>query len=246
VAYFLRRQLEEPPVFHELKANDATAQVPVVELFRTSWLAVLRVSLTATFTMINTIVNVFALAYATKVVGLNTATMLGVIAAANAAAVFTQPVFGIIADRIGRKPVFVTGALSVAVMVFVFFNAIGTANVPLIYLSGIVLLGICYAAPNGIYPSYFPEQFPANVRYSGMAISLMVGLLAAGFTPALAQAVTEGNPANWTPVAWMCAGFVVLAAAAALTGPETYRTPTAELGLRRAKATGATRVGSPS
>jgi MFS family permease len=245
VAYFLRRRLEEPPVFHELKANDATAQVPVVELFRSNWLAVVRVSLTATFTMINTIVNVFALAYATKVVGLNTATMLGVIAAANAAAVFTQPLFGVLADRIGRKPVFVTGVLSVAVMVFVFFNAIGTANVPLVYVSGIVLLGICYAAPNGIYPSYFPEQFPANVRYSGMAISLMVGLLAAGFTPALAQALTEGNPANWSPVAWMCTGFVVLAAAAALTGPETYRTPTAELGLRRAKATSPAPIGSP-
>ena len=245
VAYFLRRQLEEPPVFHELKANDATAAVPVVELFRHNWLAVLRVSVTATFTMVNTIVNVFALAYATKVVGLSTASMLAVIAAANAAAVFTQPVFGIIADRIGRKPVFITGALGVAVLVFVFFDAIASANVPLIYVSGIVLLGFCYAAPNGIYPSYFPEQFPANVRYSGMAISLMVGLLAAGFTPALAQALTEDNPADWTPAAWLCAGFVVLAAAAALTGPETYRTPTDQLGVRPARAASQAPVGSP-
>jgi len=245
VAYFLRRQLEEPPVFHELKANDATAAVPVVELFRHNWLAVLRVSVTATFTMVNTIVNVFALAYATKVVGLSTASMLAVIAAANAAAVFTQPVFGIIADRIGRKPVFITGALGVAVLVFVFFDAIASANVPLIYVSGIVLLGVCYAAPNGIYPSYFPEQFPAKVRYSGMAISLMVGLLAAGFTPALAQALTEDNPADWTPAAWLCAGFVVLAAAAALTGPETYRTPTDQLGVRPAKAASQAPVGSP-
>jgi len=244
VAYFLRRQLEEPPVFHELKEQEAIAALPVVELFRTRWLAVLRVTATALFTMVNTMVNVFGLAYAVEV-GIGKASMLAVIAVANAAAVFTQPVFGLIADRVGRKPVFVGGLIGTAVMLFVFFHAIGTKNVPMVYLSGIVLMGLCYAAPNGIYPAYFPEQFPTRVRYSGMAISLMVGLLAAGFTPAIGQLLTAGNSANWLPVAWMSTGFVVVSALAALTGPETYRTPTAQLGLRPdQKPTAAATVGS--
>jgi hypothetical protein len=37
----------------------------------------------------------------------------------------------------------------------------------------------------------------------------MVGLLASGFTPLLATAITAGDQANWTPVAWMCAAFVL-------------------------------------
>jgi MFS family permease len=230
VAYVLRRQLQEPEVFAELQEHHETAKAPVVELFRNHWRTVVRIAVCASFAMVNTIVNVFALAYATKVAGVDRGTMLAVIAVANAAAVVTQPLYGMLADRIGRKPIFVTGVLSVGVMVFVFFHAIGTGHVALIYASAVVLIGVCYAAPNGVYVSWFPEQFPARVRYSGMAIGLMVGLLASGFTPALAQVLSSGESANWLRVAWMCAGFVVAAAVAALTGPETFRTPTAELG----------------
>ncbi|PXY36626.1 MFS transporter [Prauserella flavalba] len=237
VAYFLRRSLQEPEVFAELKETEETAKAPVVELLRYHWLTVVRIAVCASFAMVNTIVNVFALAYATEVAGVAKPTMLAVISVANLVAVVTQPVYGLIADRVGRKPVFVTGLVGVGVMVFVFFDAIGTGNVPWIYLSAVLLIGFCYAAPNGVYPAYFPEQFPARVRYSGMAIGLMVGLLAAGFTPLLASVLTAGDQANWTPVAWMCAAFVVAAAAAALTGPETFRIPTARLGERRAPAT---------
>jgi len=232
LAWFLRRSLHEPEVFAEIQEHEGTAKAPIVELFRGHWLTVIRIAVCATFAMVNTIVNVFALAYATQVEGIARPTMLAVIAVSNAVAVITQPLFGILADRIGRKPVFVGGLIGVGVMVFVFFHAIGTQNVPWIYLSAVLLIGLCYAAPNGIYPAYFPEQFPARVRYSGMAIGLMVGLLAAGFTPLAATALTAGDPANWLPVAWLCAGFVVVSAVAALTGPETFRTPTARLGRR--------------
>lgn len=230
VAYVLRRQLQEPEVFHELQEHHETAKAPVVELFRDHWRTVVRIAVCASFAMINTIVNVFALAYATKVAGVDRGTMLAVIAVANAAAVVTQPLYGLLADRTGRKPVFVTGVLGVGVMIFAFFAAIGTGNVVLISVSAVVLIGLCYAAPNGVYVSWFPEQFPVRVRYSGMAIGLMVGLVAAGFTPALAQVLSSGESANGTPVAWMCAGFVGAAAVAALLSPETARTPTAELG----------------
>ncbi|MBE9373673.1 MHS family MFS transporter [Saccharopolyspora sp. HNM0983] len=230
VAYFLRRSLQEPEVFAEMQESADTAKAPIVELLRDHWATLLRIAVCASFAMVNTIVNVFALAYATEVAGVSRPLMLTVISVANMVAVLTQPVYGLIADRVGRKPVFVTGLLGVGVMVFVFFQAIGTQNVPWIYGSAVLLIGLCYAAPNGVYPAYFPEQFPARVRYSGMAIGLMVGLLAAGFTPAIASMMTAGDPANWTPVAWLCAGFVGAAALAALFGPETYRIPTAALG----------------
>ena len=234
IAFVLRRLLEEPAVFQEVQAHDEVVKVPLVTLFRHHWVTVLRVTAMSLFTIINTIINVFALSYATSVVGVEKGLMLTVIAVANLAAVAMGPVAGILADRIGRKPVFLSGLVLQMGMIFVFFAALTTANVPLIFLTGIVLIGLAYTATNAIYPAYFPEQFPVKVRYSGMAVSLMFGLLLAGFAPVISELLIGGDKANWGPVAIFAAAACAVSAIAALTAPETARTPTALLGLKKA------------
>lgn len=235
VAYYLRRRLEEPQVFEEIKDDAAIAAVPLLDLMRRDFPNVLRVTLCALVTMVNTVFTVFALTYATEVVKLSKPMMLIVIAVANVVTVFTQPLFALLADRIGRKPVFITGTIGSAVMVFVFFAALSTGSWPLIFVTAIALTGVFYAMPNSVYPAYFPELFPARTRYSGMAVSLMLGLLVAGFTPAIGTALTVGNPANWGPVGWMTVIFCAAAAGSAFTARETFRVPKDELGQRRAR-----------
>jgi MFS family permease len=232
VAYYLRRRLEEPEVFEEIKDDAKTAAVPLIELLRYDFPNLVRVTLCALVTMVNTVFTVFALTYATEVVKLSKPMMLVVIAVANVVTVFTQPLFARLADKIGRKPVFISGAVGSAVLVFAFFAALSTQNWPLIFTTAIVLTGVFYAMPNGVYPAYFPELFPARTRYTGMAVSLMLGLLVAGFTPAIGTALTAGNPANWGPVAWMTVIFCGIAAVSALTARETFRVPKDALGLK--------------
>ncbi len=232
IAFVLRRLLEEPPVFEEVKENSEVVKVPLVTLFRYHWVTVIRITAMSLFTIINTILNVFALSYATSVVGVDKGVMLTVIAVANLTAVAMGPLAGILSDRIGRKPVFLVGLLLQIVMVYVFFAALSAANVPLIFLTGILLIGVAYTGANSIYPAYFPEQFPVKVRYSGMAISLMFGLLLAGFAPVISELLIGGDKANWVPVATFAAVACVISAIATVASPETFKTPTALLGLR--------------
>lgn len=233
IAFVLRRLLEEPPVFAEVKEHDEVVKIPLVTLFRHHWVTVIRVTAMSLFTIINTIINVFALSYATSVVGVEKGLMLTVIAVANLAAVAMGPLAGILSDRIGRKPVFVSGLVLQMGMIYVFFSALSAANVPLIFLTGILLIGVAYTGSNSIYPAYFPEQFPVKVRYSGMAVSLMFGLLLAGFAPVISELLIGGDKANWVPVATFAALACAISAIAALLAPETFKTPTALLGLKK-------------
>jgi MFS family permease len=233
IAFVLRRLLEEPPVFEEAKAQDEVVKVPLVTLFRHHWITVARVTAMSLFTIINTIINVFALSYATSVVGVDKGLMLTVIAVANLAAVAMGPLAGILSDRIGRKPVFVSGLVLQIGMIFLFFMALSAANLLLIFVTGILLIGVAYTWSNSIYPAYFPEQFPVKVRYSGMAISLMFGLLLAGFAPVISELLIGGDKANWVPVATFAAVACAISAVAALLAPETFKTPTAMLGLKK-------------
>lgn len=232
IAFVLRRLLEEPPVFEEVKDNAEVVKIPLVTLFRHHWVTVIRITAMSLFTIINTILNVFALSYATSVVGVDKGIMLTVIAVANLTAVAMGPLAGILSDRIGRKPVFLSGLVLQIVMVYVFFAALSASNIPLIFLTGILLIGVAYTGSNSIYPAYFPEQFPVKVRYSGMAISLMFGLLLAGFAPVISELLIGGDKANWVPVATFAAAACIISAIATVASPETFKTPTALLGLK--------------
>ncbi|MCQ9165427.1 MFS transporter [Arthrobacter sp. STN4] len=235
VALILRRTLDEPEVFVEAKVHRQVVKVPLLELLRRHPRTMILVTGMSLFTMVNTMINVFTLSYGTSVSGIPRDEMLLFVSVANLAAVFLLPLWAHLSDRIGRKPVFITGAVLQVVLIFAFLRALATGsadNTWMVWVLGILLVAGAYSMMNAVYPAYFPEQFPAKVRYSGMAISLMIGLLLAGFTPAIAAGIS-GAHHNWFGVALFSAICVVISGVCAAFSRETFRTPTEQLGLRQ-------------
>jgi MFS family permease len=231
VAYFIRRTLHEPPAFAEAKANGTIAKLPLKELLRDHWRDVLRVILCAFIAAVSTVFSPLAIAYGKKV-GLEADITLWLVVAANVVALGTQPLFGKLADRIGRKPVFVYGALASAVLMPFYMLSMGGGNTVLIFVLAIATFSFGYAAANAVWPSFYGEMFSTKVRFSGVAVGTQLGFLVAGFTPSIVTALGGVREGGWVVISVFTAVVALIASASALTARETKDVPTALLGQK--------------
>jgi MFS family permease len=235
VAYLIRRSLHETPEFEEAKANDEIARLPISVLLRDHWADVLRVIFCAFIAAVSTVFGNLAIAYGTEV-GVSESITLWLVVVANVFALFTQPVFGMLADRIGRKPVFVYGALSSAALMPFYLLSMGQESELLTFTLGVATFSFGYAAANAVWPSFYGEMFSTRVRFSGMAIGTQIGFMMAGFAPTIVTALGGVAEGGWVVTSLFTAVIALIAAGSALTARETRDVPTTALGLRTERA----------
>lgn len=181
---WLRKGVEETPMFREMEARKSTAKTPIKEVFVDHWRRLLLAGgVRIGSDVLYALVVVFTLTYVTSVLHLSrplalTATMIG--AACNAIAV---PLFGSLSDRLGRRPVYIAGALLAVVWAFVFFRLMDSAQ-PLQICAAVVVGLIIHAMMYGPQAAFVTEQFPTRVRYAGSSLAYtLAGIVGGGFAP---------------------------------------------------------------
>ena len=137
VSMWIRLQLEESPVFRQMKAEGSTSKAPLTEAFAT-W-PNLKLVLIALFGAVagQAVVwytgQFYALFFLEKVLRVDGATANILIAIALAIGTPFFLFFGWLSDRIGRKKIILAGCLIAAVSYFPLFNALSKAANPALY-----------------------------------------------------------------------------------------------------------------
>ncbi|MBS3182910.1 MFS transporter [Leucobacter manosquensis] len=231
VTFYIRRTLHETPTFEEAKAQGEIAKIPLLPLLRDHWRDVLRVVLCAFIAAVSTVFGNLAIAYGVEV-GLAQNITLWLVVVANVVALGTQPLFAMLADRVGRKPVFIYGAISSAVFMPFYMLSMSSDNIVLTFALAILTFSCGYAAANAVWPSFYGEMFSARVRFSGLAIGTQLGFLMAGFAPSIVAALGGVQEGGWVVISIFTGVICLIVVLAALTARETKDVPTDTLGIR--------------
>lgn len=141
------------------------------------------------------------------------------------------PLMGLLSDRIGRKKVVGLGSLAYAAFFFAFFPLVDGHVMWLVTLA-YVLVNVLMAAPQGCIPAFLGEQFAAETRYSSISATYQTGAALGGGTASTVAAALfiafGGDPIG---VALYSGAACLVLALCAVGLRETYRIPTARLGL---------------
>ncbi|MGP5580022.1 MFS transporter [Glutamicibacter arilaitensis] len=198
VGYFVRRSVDESPVFEEISENKAQTVVPILVLFKKHWPLVLIAALVFAGNNAAGYMTTggFFQAYTTNPegpVGLERTDVLIAVAFGAAVWLVMTLVAGFLADKIGRKRTYQLGFIILAASLFPVFALVNSGSLVLLYAAfGLfsIGLGLTYGPQAALYS----ELFPASVRFSGVSISYAIGAIAGGaFAPTIAQALVQAT-----------------------------------------------------
>ncbi|AKJ66994.1 MFS transporter [Pandoraea thiooxydans] len=223
VGVYIRSTLPESKEFAKAAAAGRRAHMPVLEVIRRHPKEILMaMGLRVAENGGSYIFLAFSLVYG-KFIGIPSQVMLAGVMVSMCVELCAMLLWGRLSDRIGRKPVYMIGALGLVVIAFPFFWLLDTKAPVLIWLALLLANPICHGAMIGTQPSLMGELFSTEVRYSGMALGHEIAsVFAGGLSPLIATALLEHYRAAW-PVALLLMALGMITVISLLFTHETAR-----------------------
>ena len=208
VGLFIRLKIMESPTFRQVQETQTEAPMPIVDVVRYHPKNVLlamgmRIAENGNFY----IITVFVLDYITKDLGLSKSVGLWGVIIGAAVGLLTIPAYGALSDRLGRRPLYMFGAVFSLLFAFPFFLLLDTKMSILIWLAIGVALWLGHDPMYGPHAAYFSELFGTRLRYSGASIGYqLASVVGGGISPLIAAsllAYAGGEP-------WLIATYMAV------------------------------------
>jgi metabolite-proton symporter len=221
---FVRLHVLETPLFAQAQAQRATSPRPLIDLVR-KYPGNLLLAMGARFAenACFYVFTVFIYTYASPPRGFARETILKGVLLASALQLVAIPAFAALSDRLGRRPVYLAGALFLGLFAFPFFWLVDSGVPALVWLA--LTLGLTgTAAMYGPQAAFFSELFGTSVRYSGASLGAQLAApFAGGLAPLIATALLAWSGGRPWPVALYMIGMVLITFASVFLAAETVR-----------------------
>jgi metabolite-proton symporter len=226
VGLWLRLRVAETPLFERANARQrstqaATPTMPLGVVFKRYWRRLLLAACTrfgenAGFY----IFSLFVITYVTQVLDLPQGLGLSAVMIGQTAAIVAIPLFALLADRVGRRPIYIWTSVFMIVWSFVFFGLLDTRASAAIIVAVVGGL-LAFAAYSSVIGAFFSELFPTEVRYSGVSVAYNLASILAGSLAPMVSLALYGAFGTGYAIGGYLAFMSAISLVAALVARET-------------------------
>jgi metabolite-proton symporter len=210
VGLWIRLGILETPVFRQLVEDNKIEPAPLREVIKKQpkeiiLSALVRMAEQAPFY----IFTAFIFAYAVSTLHLPRNLILTAVLVAACVSFISIPLFGHISDRIGRRNMYLIGAVTVGAFGFLYFAMVDTA-IPALVFMAIVLSLIPHDMQYGPQAALIAEAFTPRLRYSGSSLGYqLASIIAGGPAPLIATALFAAYQTGYAIAIYIAACAVV-------------------------------------
>jgi len=200
IGLYVRLKVTESPLFEQEVITAVAAEkkrLPIVDVLRNNPRSVLLgIGAGIGAFALQALMATFALTIGVQG-GLPRSTVLWLFAAGSLVQIFALPAYAALSDRIGRRPVMITGCVAAMIAAYPVLRLIASGSVPAVLLGFLIAMPLVQAAMYGPLAAFTTEIFATGNRYTGASLGYQLSsTLGGGFAPLISAALVAGAAGN--------------------------------------------------